>query len=528
MRYKAEEIKINIDKLIKTKPREAIISKLSLEESLVKNFTITRRSLDSRFHESSGIFYIFNVEFDYPKKIKSKSVKPADKDEGVPEAEKITKDILRPVIVGGGPAGLFAALRLVEAGVCPILIERGKDMQERAEDVNLFWNGGELDEESNVQFGLGGAGAFSDGKLNSRIKSPYTRYVAGRLVNFGAKYETMYSAKPHLGTDKIRIIVSDIKAYLEEKGVDFYFGEKLTSIEISDGKVCAAITNNNRFETNDIFLAIGNSARDTFEMLYEKGVAIQAKPFAVGVRVEHPAEVINEYVYGSYVGHPLLKNADYLLKYHDDEYDRNVYSFCNCPGGFVINASSEKERLAINGMSYSKRNAKNTNSAIVVQVGPKDFGEHPLDGVRFARELEEKAFELGGGDYSVPYMSIGEFIGNDDEVDTLPTPRPICVYEDLNEIFPDFVKVPLKNALMSFAEKIEGFDRGVMSAVESRTSSPVRIPRTKDTYESINTKNLYPIGEGAGYSGGIMSSAVDGVKAVDRMIAKYNKEEAGE
>ncbi len=523
MRYKAEEIKININKLVKTKPREAIISKLALEEGLVKNFTITRRSLDSRMHESNGIFYIFNVEFDYPKKIRSKFVKPADKEIKVPEAKVITSPIPRPVVVGAGPAGLFAALRLVECGLKPVVIERGSDMKKRSEDVNAFWKGEKLDTESNVQFGLGGAGAFSDGKLNSRIKSPYTKYVAERMVYFGAKHEILYSAKPHLGTDKIRLLVSDIKAYLEEKGAEFYFDEKLTDIVITDGKVSKVITDSHEFETDDVFLAIGNSARDTFEMLYERGVTMKAKAFAVGVRVEHSADTINEYVYGSLKNHPLLKNADYLLKYHDDEYDRNVYSFCNCPGGYVINASSEENMLAINGMSYSKRNAPNTNSAIVVQVGPKDFGEHPLDGVRFARELERKAYEMGGENYEVPYMAISEFIDSDHPVEVSPSALPKCRYMDLNEIFPDFVRIPLKNALIYFSDKVGGFEGGVMSAVESRTSSPVRIERDSETLMSVNVQGLYPVGEGAGYAGGIMSSAVDGVKAVDRMAEKYCK-----
>ncbi len=523
MRYKAEEIKININNLIKTKPREAVIAKLGLEEALVKDFTITRRSLDSRMHESSGIFYIFNVEFEYPKKIRSKNVKPADKTIKVPKAEKISMEIPRPVIIGAGPAGLFAALRLVECGINPIIIERGSDMKKRSEDVNAFWRGEKLDTQSNVQFGLGGAGAFSDGKLNSRIKSPYTKYVAERMIAFGAKHEILYSAKPHLGTDKIRVMVSDIKAYLEEKGCEFYFDEAVTSLEIADGKVRKVITDKREFVTDDVFLAIGNSARDTFEMLYSVGVQMSAKAFAVGVRVEHSADTINEYVYGSMKNHPLLKNADYLLKYRDEEYDRNVYSFCNCPGGYVINASSEEGMLAINGMSYSKRNAPNTNSAIVVQVGPKDFGDHPLDGVIFARDLEKAAFTLGGENYEVPYMPISEFIGDDQPQEVMPSALPRCSYGDLSEIFPDFVRIPLKNALIYFSDKIGGFSGGVMSAVESRTSSPVRIERDSESMMSVNTQGLYPVGEGAGYAGGIMSSAVDGVKAVDKMIGKYRR-----
>lgn len=525
MKYKVDNIKINIDELIKTKPREAIIRKLNLKEDDVKDFTILRRSLDSRFHTSMGIYHVFSVSFQYPLQLKGK-FKPAEAEEITAfTAFADTSTTPAPVIVGSGPGGLFAALRLIDYGIAPVIIERGKDIAERSGDVKNFWENRLLDTESNVQFGLGGAGAFSDGKLMSRIKSPQTKYVAQKFVQFGADESILYNNKPHLGTDKIRKIIAGMKKYIEDHNGIFHFQAKMTDIEIKNHTVQAMIINDKELlPCSDIILAAGNGARDTFEMLYKKGAAITGKPFAVGVRAEHPQELINRYTYGSYENHPLLSNAEYQLTFHDSESGRSVYSFCNCPGGLVINASSETGGIVTNGMSFSKRNGKTANSAIVVSVNSEDFNDQsPLGGIYFQRELEQKAFELAGSNYNAPVMNISDFLGKGASGSAMPTIKPGFTYENIENCLPDFITLTLKNSLLSFGRQIEGFDSGVLTAVETRTSSPVRILRNAETMESVNIKGLFPVGEGAGYAGGIMSSAVDGIRSIDYFIKKYTK-----
>lgn len=525
MKYIAEDIKININELINTHPREAVIKSLRLDEGKVKNFALTRTSIDSRFHNSKGIFYCVSASFDYPLPIRSRSVKPYEPDSAAPPAPiKLREPISRPIIIGSGPAGLFCALRLIESGIAPIIIERGSDLEQRSEDVRNFNASGILQPNSNVQFGLGGAGTFSDGKLNSRIKTPYTKYVAERFVEFGAKREITYMAKPHIGTDKLRGIIRSMREYILNNGGQFVFNTTITEISRENGRISAVSDGKTRWEADDIFLAVGNSARDTLEMLDKFGVRIEAKPFAVGVRVEHKQELIDSAIYGSYAKHPMLGAAEYFLKYSDAESGRGVYSFCNCPGGLVINASSEYHRLCVNGMSYSKRKGENANSAIVVSVKPEDFGfSGALGGIQFARALEERAFELGGGDFSAPVMSIADFLGMDAPSDCTPSILPNYRFADLRQCLPEFITEPLSRAFSEFCKRIPGFERGVMTAVETRSSAPYRILRDEDTLMSVSTMGLYPIGEGSGYAGGIMSSAVDGVRAADKMAEKYTK-----
>ncbi len=391
MKYTAEDVKIDINDLIKTREREAIILKLGLNENKVKNFEITRSSLDSRFHNSKGIFRVYSVRFDYEGKLpqRASSVKKnsSAKEAMLPMCKNNVRTI-RPVIIGAGPAGLFAALRLIEWGYKPIIIEMGKDIEERSADIKLFWETGELNEESNVQFGLGGAGAFSDGKLNSRIKSPYAVPVLETFVRFGAKRDIVYLAKPHLGTDVLKKIIAGIRDYIIKEGGEFMFSSFVSDLIISNERICGVIINGaTEILSPAVVLACGNASRATYEMLAKRMVALEAKPFAIGVRVEHPQKVINSYTYGKYASHPLLSAAEYKLTYRDSESGRGVYSFCNCPGGYVINASSEKDCLAVNGMSYHRRNAKNANSAIVVSVSPADYATNDaLSGVMFQRK----------------------------------------------------------------------------------------------------------------------------------------------
>ncbi len=522
MYYKVDDIKINIDELIKTRPREAIIRKLNLKEEQVKDFSVLRRSQDSRFHNSAGIFHVFSVYFDYPQKLSGK-FKPYSKEKEAEQIVPISPEKCKAVIVGSGPAGLFSALRLLDHGIAPIIVERGKDLPQRSADVRRFWDERILNSESNVQFGLGGAGTFSDGKLMSRIKSDRTKYVAEKLVEFGADETILYGSKPHIGTDKLRKIVADVKCSIEERGGVFLFKSKMTDVLIRNERIEGIIINDkDMLPCTDLILALGNSARDTFEMLHKKGVAVISKPFAVGVRVEHPQEVIDRYTYGKYVGHPVLNSAEYQLTFHDSESGRAVYSFCNCPGGLVINASSETGGIAVNGMSFSKRNSKTANAAIVVTVGPEDFkSASPLAGMEFQRELEQNAYIAGGSNYNAPVMRITDFLERNNTEPCSPTIKPGTEFVNIESCLPPFITLSLKNALNAFCRQIEGFDCGIMTAPETRTSSPIRILRSADTMQSVNVEGVYPVGEGAGYAGGIMSSAVDGVKSVEQLVIKY-------
>ena len=441
MLLKADNVKINIDDLVKTNPREAIISKLRLNENDVKDFQILRQSQDARFHKSMGIYFVFSVLFDYPRNVRNPLIKLYTDDKSVQKPEQIHHQDKSPIIIGAGPSGLFAALRLIEYGFKPIIIERGKDLPDRIEDIKGFWENRVLDSESNIQFGLGGAGTFSDGKLRSRIKSPYTKYVANRLIEFGTNRSILYLGKPHIGTDKLRKIISAMKDFIETNGGSFRFNAKMTDIHIKDHRVDSIIINDNeQLCCEHLILGIGNSARDTFEMLNAKNIAMTSKSFAVGVRIEHLQEIIDRYTYGDYINHPQLSSAEYQLTFHDQESDRNIYSFCNCPGGYVLNASSEVNRLAVNGMSFSKRNAANANSAIVVNVTDEDFEDKsPLGGMYFQRKLEEDAFTLGGSNYNAPVMHVSDFLGlSRKDMLIEPSVRPGILYTDLNKCLPLF------------------------------------------------------------------------------------------
>ena len=430
----------------------------------------------------------------------------------------------RPVIVGFGPAGMFCALTLARCGLKPVVIERGKDADSRKADVEAFWSGGKLNTESNIQFGEGGAGTFSDGKLNTGIKDIRCNEVLKVFADHGANTEILYESKAHIGTDVLINVVKSIRNEIISLGGEVRFSTKLTDIEIKESKVIAAITQNGeRIETDALVLCIGHSARDTFALLKDKGVNMVKKPFSVGVRIEHLQSDINKALYGDFA--EKLGAADYKMAVHLKN-GRGVYTFCMCPGGEVVNASSESGAIAVNGMSNSARNAANSNSALLVGIEPEDFeGDDVLAGCRFQREIEEKAYSLGGG--AVPVTTVGAFLQGGDAVlgKVTPSVKPNIKLCDIKEVFPSFVNESLIEAITLFGKKIKGFDNAdaVLTAPETRSSSPVRILRDENGI-AVGVKQLFPCGEGAGYAGGIMSAAVDGIKIAEAVVKTYNNE----
>lgn len=500
---------------------------LKIPEKSLISVMLSKKSVDAR--RKSDVHFI--ISLDISAKGEQKLLKQLKN--AVP-VEEFNYKIPRvnaeksPVIVGFGPAGMFAALVLAMAGAKPIVLERGQDVDSRVKSVENFQNCGKLNPESNVQFGEGGAGTFSDGKLTTGIKDKRIQTVLKWLVEFGAPDEILYLAKPHIGTDKLRDTVKNLRKRVIELGGDVRFGAKfdgytaengcITSVSYSDSQGSHSI------ETDNVILATGHSARDIFEMLYEKNVDMSQKNFAVGVRIEHLREDIDRAMYGDFAGNPALKAADYKLAVHLPN-GRAVYTFCMCPGGEVVAASSEEGRLAVNGMSCFARNAVNSNSALLVNVTPEDFGsEHPLAGMYFQREIEEKAFIAGGSDYSAPAVLVGDFLENRLSAEfgkVKPSYRPKVKFAMPSEYLPDFVCSSLKTGIVEMGRKIKEFDNGdaVLTGVESRSSSPVRINRNEEL-QSLSVGGLFPCGEGAGYAGGIISAAVDGMKCAEAVLQR--------
>jgi uncharacterized FAD-dependent dehydrogenase len=494
--------------------KSAILKSIGADESKANGFRILRESLDSRFSRSKGIFYEFSACFGYEGAFLSKRVSPYEEPSSIPAPP--ARLSFRPLIVGTGPAGLFCALRLVERGIKPLLLEQGKNLKDRALDVGRFFETGSLLTRSNVHFGFGGAGMFSDAKLTSRSKSPYSAYVLSRLIEFGAKPEIAYQAKPHLGTDGIRKILEGIEAHLLANGASIQYEAEATDLLLHEGKAQGIVLGGREEILSPcVALACGNAARGLFAALLEKGVRMQAKPFAVGVRAEHRQEVFNRYIYAQHAANPFLPPAEYSLTYQDAASGRGVYTFCNCPGGEVVNASSEQGGLAVNGMSDARRSSKNANAAFVVTVTPSDMGGTAEGAVAFQREIEQRAFQAAGGGHCVPTMPLASFLGIKASEPCEATARPRTAEAELADILPSFALNPLRNAMLHCASRIKGFETGILSAPETRTSSPVRILRSDASMESVSTRGLYPIGEGAGYAGGIVSSAIDGIRAAD-------------
>ncbi len=499
-------------------------SKLRIPADKLISVVLARRSVDAR--KKSDVH--FNIALDICAKGEGRLLKSLKNAAPVtvPDYKIIpVTPAVRPVIIGFGPAGMFAALVLAMSGAKPIVIERGSDVDSRVKAVEEFQSGGRLDPECNVQFGEGGAGTFSDGKLNTGISDQRIRWIFQRFVEFGAPEEILWQAKPHIGTDKLRDTVRNLRKRIIALGGEVHFDTRFTGYSTESGRLKQVeCTRKNgeilRINTNCAILATGHSARDVFEMLYENKVELTQKNFAVGVRIEHRREDIDRAMYGDSAGHPALKAADYKLAVHLPN-GRALYTFCMCPGGSVVAASSEEGHLAVNGMSCFARDAENSNSALLVGVGSAELAsDHPLAGMYFQRDIEEKAFIAGGSDYHAPAMTVGEFLGGDTpETAVFPSYRPGVRKASPEEYLPGFICETLRLGIPEMGRKIPGFDSpsALLTGVESRSSSPVRIVRDNGL-ESVSVRGFFPCGEGAGYAGGIVSAAVDGMKCAEAVI----------
>lgn len=484
--------------------------------------TIVKKSLDAR--NKHHIVYRYKIMAEFPEEI----AQPLLKIKGVnPYQEASAAPTMIPawhgrtaIIVGAGPAGLFCALRLIEAGVTVTILERGAPVEERLKDIHTLKTLGLLNPESNVLFGEGGAGTYSDGKLTTRIHKPEVSWFFRTLVECGAPETILYEQKPHLGTDRLVPILHSIRAHISAAGSRLVFRAKVADFVIEAGSVRGVVTESGQiYRAPCVVLATGHSARDMYELLAAKGIALEKKGFAVGLRVEHPSALINAIQYGALAEKKILPSAEYQLTFNNRATGRGVYSFCMCPGGEVINSASEEDRLCINGMSYARRAGEFSNAALVVTVSPADLPENPLAGISWQRQLEAGAFTAGGSGFTAPAQRITSFLN-----DTLDTDLPAASYRpalraSLHTYLPPWIVTELKTALRFFDTRLRGFitREGLLIGVETRTSSPVRITRDAH-YEAVNRPGLFPIGEGAGYAGGIVSSAVDGIRAADRII----------
>lgn len=514
--------------------KQAILARLILKPDELIGYRIFRRAYDARNKQKISLIYTLDIEVRNEKDILT-LVKTDPKLQPTPDSayrfvtHAPTRSFLRPIVIGMGPCGLFAGLILAQMGFRPIILERGKAVRERTKDTFGLWRKRIFNPESNVQFGEGGAGTFSDGKLYTRIKDPnhYGRKVLTEFVKAGAPPEILYVSKPHIGTYRLVSMVENMRSEIETLGGEILFRSRVDRLAIENGQVCGVVLSDGRsLESDHVVLAVGHSARDTFEMLSGLGVYIEAKPFSVGFRIEHPQSLIDRCMFGENAGNPLLGAADYKLVHHCNN-GRSVYSFCMCPGGTVVAATSEAGHVVTNGMSQYSRNERNANSGIVVGITPDDYPGHPLAGIEFQRRLEAHAFVLGGGNYSAPGQLVGDFLTNRPSVSLgkiIPSYQPDVHLCNLDSALPDYAIQAIREALPEFDKKIPGFARpdAVLTGVETRTSSPIRIKRN-ERYESINTKGLYPAGEGAGYAGGILSAAVDGIKVAEAVAQHIEK-----
>lgn len=508
--------------------KRLVFLNFKIEEQDILSLTLYRKAIDARKKEHVHFVYSIDLELKNEEILldqgfRNISISPLLEYQEIQSGdEKLTN---QPVVVGFGPSGIYAALLLARRGYCPIVLERGYDVDHRTEKVHQFWKTGEYHEDSTILFGEGGAGTFSDGKLTTLINDNRCRLVLDSLAQHGADSEILYVNKPHIGTDILKVILKNIREEIISSGGTILFNSKVTDFLIEDEELKGLVINHkDTIKTNVCLLGIGHSARDTFDILYQKGVHITQKPFSIGVRIEHPQALINHLQYGEFADHQALGAADYKLSYHASN-DRSAYTFCMCPGGYVMCATSEDGGVVTNGMSESQRDGENANSALLVNVNPEDFGSpHPLAGVEFQRGFEQKAFVLAGSNYFAPIQLVGDFLKdqNSNHIgQVMPSYQPGHTFVKMTDIFPKYVTDTLKQAIINFNHKIKGFAMydAVLTGVETRSSSPIRIIR--DQNHESNIKGLYPMGEGAGYAGGIMSSAVDGIKTAEKIIEKY-------
>ncbi len=518
--------------------RAAILKELEIEGQDLTRYVIFRRSFDAR--KRGAIALIYHIDVETPREteilrrlrshpeITNLGPTPDTSYHFVTQAPKDLTE--RPIVIGMGPCGLFAGLLLAEMGFRPIILERGKEVRERTVDTFGLWRQGVLDPESNVQFGEGGAGTFSDGKLYSQIKDPghRGRKVLTEFVEAGAPPEILFVNKPHIGTFRLVKMVESMRAKIESLGGEIRFKSCVEDLVIENGRIRGVTLADGQHQAaNHVILAVGHSARDTFQMLHRKGVYIEAKPFSIGFRIEHPQSLIDRCRFGAQAGNPLLGAADYKLVHHCRN-GRSVYSFCMCPGGTVVAAASEPGRVVTNGMSQYSRDERNANSGIVVGITPEDYPGSPLAGVDFQRHWEERAFEIGGRNYKAPGQLVGDFLaGRPSERfgSVLPSYKPGVHLGDLSTCLPDYAIEAIREALPAFDKTLKGFamNDAVLTGVETRTSAPIRIRRNED-FQSLNTEGLYPAGEGAGYAGGILSAGVDGIKVAEAVALSLTKE----
>ncbi|MEZ8950173.1 NAD(P)/FAD-dependent oxidoreductase [Vibrio sp. 10N.247.311.18] len=520
--------------------QDAIEAKLGINSDQVLSFNIFKRGYDARQKSKILLIYTLDVLVENEAElleqfISDPHVKVTPDMEYKFVAKAVENQTERPVVIGFGPCGLFAGLVLAQMGFNPIIVERGKEVRERTKDTFGFWRKRTLNTESNVQFGEGGAGTFSDGKLYSQVKDPkhYGRKVIEEFVAAGAPEEILYVSKPHIGTFKLVTMIEKMRASIIELGGEIRFSTRVDDVHMEDGQITGlTLSNGEEIKSRHVVLAVGHSARDTFEMLHDRGVYMEAKPFSVGFRIEHKQSMIDEARFGKNAGNPILGAADYKLVHHCKN-GRTVYSFCMCPGGTVVAATSEEGRVVTNGMSQYSRAERNANSAIVVGIDPeRDYPGDALAGIRLQRELESGAYVLGGENYDAPAQKIGDFLkGRDPSAigEVQPSFTPGIHLTDISKALPDFAIEAIREAIPAFEKKIKGFSTpdGLLTGVETRTSSPVCIKRGKD-FQSINLKGFFPAGEGAGYAGGILSAGIDGIKAAEALalsMAEQNQAE---
>ncbi|MCW3475849.1 NAD(P)/FAD-dependent oxidoreductase [Limobrevibacterium gyesilva] len=511
--------------------RAAVLARLDLPDDELIGYAVFRRAYDARRTSAITLTYTVDIEVAdeaalLARRAGDRKLSPAPDTTYRFVARAARPPRLRPVVIGTGPCGLFAGLLLAQMGFRPLILDRGKAVRERTKDTWGLWRRSVLDPESNVQFGEGGAGTFSDGKLHSQISDPrhHGRKVLTEFVKAGAPPEILYVSKPHIGTFRLVTMVEQLRDTIEGLGGEYRFQSKVEDIDIAETQAGerrvrgVVLAGGEYIAADHVVLAVGHSARDTFAMLHARGVHVEAKPFSIGLRIEHPQSLIDRCRFGDHAGHKLLGAADYKLVHHAAN-GRAVYSFCMCPGGTVVAAASEPGRVVTNGMSQYSRNERNANAGIVVGISPADYPGHPLAGIAFQRHWEERAFAAGGGTYAAPGQRVGDFLAGRPSVAlgaVVPSYRPGVHPTDLSTCLPDYAVAAIREALPAFDRQIKGFamDDAVLTGVETRTSSPIRI-RRDEAFQSVNTRGLYPAGEGAGYAGGILSAGVDGVRVAE-------------